>query len=374
MNKAKVLILTLAFLIASATYADISVEAAYSKPAPEGNRAEVEIGTITLPDLPPADQVRVAMKCAQICQSDRRILTGTKKSEALLREIVLGHEGVGQISQLSPEAKATDLKVGTYVVVLPHSVPNGDSVAERGFPNLSPNMKHIGFSLNGVFAEQMDFPKYNIFPISNASEMVKNFGEDPYLEQMVNTEPLACVQRAFKLLDEKQPGVLNKSVSRILILGAGPMGLLHAMHARMKYPKAKVVNYDISPVRRALAKQIMGESTVLDSTSGLANTFDVVVTSTSSADANSVDAPKLIKNGGVILLFSGINLHAGESSPEIAGVNVEAIHRTEDLRQIRGYRVGSKIKDFTLLGSSLHSPLLLGGEKEYLSNVTDVPG
>ncbi len=351
LSKARTALLIFIFSIRIA-YAQIYVDAAYSKPTAEKNRATVEIGTIALPNEPAPGEVRVAMKCAQICQSDRRILTGTKKSEALVREIVLGHEGVGRVSQMSADLKSENLQIGSYVVILPHYVPDNDPTTTKGFPNLSPNMKHIGFSLNGVFAEQMDFPKYNIFPISEADTMIRKFGENRYLEQMVNAEPLACVQRAFKLLDLKQPKILNRTSSRILILGAGPMGLLHALHARMKYPHAQVMSYDTNSTRRSLAKQILGKSAVLDSTAKFANSFDVVVTSTSSGEANSVDAPNLVKNNGVIVLFSGINMHKNEQSPKINGVNIEDVHRREDVKQIQNYRQGSHEKNFMLLGSS----------------------
>jgi threonine dehydrogenase-like Zn-dependent dehydrogenase len=335
-----------------ASFADEKVTAAFSQPIGSNTRAKVVIGQISLPDHPAPGEVRVEMKCGQICQSDRRVLMGTKKSEAITRSIVLGHEGVGRIDQLSAEALAQGYELGQHVVVLPHYVAPSDVQLARGTPNLSPEMKHLGFSLHGIFAEKMDLPAYTIFPIPRASQMISQFGEDVYYQQLVNAEPLACVQRAYKLLMEKLPNAMSAESPRVLILGAGPMGLIHNIHLKGIYPQAKVVNYDPVEMRRTLTRNLLGADSVIDSTAGLESTFDLVIVSTSSRSANEIDAPALVKNGGTVLLFSGINMQAGDSMPTFQGLDIETLHRYEDVRPVSVIERNGSKKTFHFLGSS----------------------
>src|SRR5437868_448358 len=86
--------------------AEVYTDVVHSVPQPELGHASVGYGEWVLPQNPPKGYVRVEMACAQICHSDRRVLAGTKSADVLFRELILGHEGVGLISALSPEAAA----------------------------------------------------------------------------------------------------------------------------------------------------------------------------------------------------------------------------------------------------------------------------
>ncbi|CAF4003161.1 unnamed protein product, partial [Rotaria sp. Silwood1] len=156
-----------------------------------------------LPLKPISGFCRVKLIRSQICNSDRRVLAGTKQSK-VNQSIVLGHEGIGIIEELSYENKQNDLKIGDLVVLGPHFVEENDIYLKKGLPNLSCQMKHMGIHINGVFANKMDFPEYTVNKIIGANEIIQQTTNlNDYYDQMVLIEPLACVQRGYKLLEKQ---------------------------------------------------------------------------------------------------------------------------------------------------------------------------
>lgn len=315
--------------------------AVYAQPRPGG--IEVVVGPWLLPAEPPEDSVRVEMVRCQICQSDRRVLQGTKTSTLQAKPTVLGHEGVGRVSQL-PRGYQGPLKVGDLVVLLPHYVKPDDPYEARGVPNLSPNMKHLGFHINGVFADKMDFPSYSVYPLPNPG-LFSAADETHYLDQMVKTEPLACTLRGYKKLSEA--GKMPKDGQSVLILGAGPMGILNAMYLQRRYPNLTVSLYDSDPKRRDLAKSLPNfRARVLDAVEG--NTkYDLVVTVMSDPKGNAEEAPRLVADRGAVLLFSGINLKPLDARPLVAGLDIETVHRREGTAEVEALG-----KRFTFVGTS----------------------
>lgn len=339
--------------IAAPVSAKFTTLALYSIPSDKDKAtANCEVGQWELPDRPAKGFYRVKMIRSEICNTDRRVLAGTKRAEVSSRKVVMGHEGIGRIYQVPEGAERTDLKIGDLVVVGPHYVEANDPLLKKGLPNLSPSMKHTGIHINGVFANYMDFPEYTIMKIPDGDEMLKKVGNpETYFDQMVMIEPLSCVQRGYKLLT-KQDYYQSQKINKALILGSGPMGVIHALHLQDQYPEISVDIFDIDPIRRELAKNVpMLKANVLDKLD-YAKEYDLVVTATSSKSTAVHDAVTLVRDNGVILLFSGIDLREGEPHPKVAAIDIEDVHRYEGSVRLINQDLGTKRKSIYFLGTS----------------------
>ncbi|CAF3973044.1 unnamed protein product, partial [Rotaria sp. Silwood1] len=219
-------------------------------------------------------------------------------------------------------------------------------------------MKHMGIHINGVFANKMDFPEYTVNKIIGANEIIQQTTNlNDYYDQMVLIEPLACVQRGYKLL-EKQDYFNVKTIKNVFILGAGPMGIIHAIHIQKIYPNLHVTITDIDPIRRKSAKNIRNlKINVVDEDYFNNNDieYDLIIVATSNRKANTIDSIRLIKNNGIILLFSGIDMKETDSRPIIGGIDIETIHRHEHSVQLINYNIesnGIRNKSIYFIGTS----------------------
>ncbi|MBI4861065.1 MAG: alcohol dehydrogenase catalytic domain-containing protein [Candidatus Riflebacteria bacterium] len=372
-------------LVAPACLAEVTTTAVFSEPVVEGGTFRVTVGRWTLPDVPPAGHYRVKMLRSEICNSDRRVLAGTKTSALASRKVVLGHEGLGTIEKLPPGGGDRALGPGDLVVLLPHLVRGDDPMLKKGLPNLSPDMKHLGLHVDGVFADTMDFSGSNIFKIPDSDTVRKRLQNDRmYHDQMVMVEPLACVQRGYKLL-AAQEYFRRGMIGSALVLGAGPMGVIHAIHLKKRFPGTAVDLYDIDPKRRNLARAVKNlKATVLEQHDPIRR-YDLVVVATSSAEASTRDAVRLVKDNGVVLLFSGVDMRPDDPRPTVGPVDLETTHRREGSVRLMNHDVDGSPKSIAFLGTSgyveadarsataeLHADLLLGDESVYRGVSTTV--
>lgn len=367
------LVFSLALLQSVPAHAEFSTLAVFSSPTEKAENTRVEVGQWYLPDKPAKGFYRVKMIRSEICNTDRRVLAGTKQAEVTQRKVVMGHEGIGRIYQTPERTTGTDLQIGDLVVVAPHYVDNNDESLKKGLPNLSPKMKHTGIHINGVFADYMDFPEYTIMKIPGSEELLKQVANpQTYYDEMVMIEPLACVQRGYTLL-QKQDYFQPAQIKEVLILGSGPMGLIHALHIQDQYPSYQVDIFDIDPLRRNLAKNVPFLRAHVLEQLDYSKQYDLVVTATSSESASVHDAVSLVRNNGVILLFSGIDLKEGQAHPKVASVDIEDVHRYEGSVRLINQDFDNKRKSIYFLGTSgyvhddfcssikeLHKDLLLG--------------
>ena len=336
---------------ATVALAAVQTQAVFSARLPGQDPQGIVVGDRTLPAAPPPDHIRVKLARSEICNSDRRASNGTKASDLHEREIVMGHEGIGRIQRLPPGyADEKGLKIGDLVVLTPHYVKNDDPMLRRGLPNLSPDMRHLGIHLDGVFADLMDFPAYNVHKIDGAEKILQATRDArSYYDQMVMTEPLACVRRGY----ERLKGYLQSGHPRtVLILGAGPMGVMHAMHLLKTYPELRISLYDVDPIRRRVAGALRLPGVTILERHDPALQYDLVVPVTSDRGANVTDAPRLVRDGGKVLLFSGIDMKEGDPRPMVGTLDIEAAHRQE--RSVRSTWNSSdgKLKTIHFLGTS----------------------
>ncbi|MBI4790403.1 MAG: alcohol dehydrogenase catalytic domain-containing protein [Chloroflexi bacterium] len=251
----------------------------------------VEPGRFELRDQPAyefeADQVLVRIAYAGICPWDVRVYLG-KKNVPLPR--LMGHEASGIVTQVGKDVD--HIRVGQRVAP-DFIVKCGVCLnCRRGRANKCSNPRFP----NGAYAEYAVLPHQNIHLLENATTS---------FESAAFMEPLACVFRGQKML-RLVPGETE------LVIGAGPIGLMHLQIARLF--GARVMVADVLPERLALARQL-GAHAILDNSNGDLKRAVMDWTNGCGADAAVVtvaaspvvlQAAECLGDGGRLNIFAGI--------------------------------------------------------------------
>lgn len=155
--------------------------------------------------VPAAGEVLVRVTRAGICGSDLHFYRGQFRG---IPGMVPGHEIAGVVES------GDGFAPGTPVAILP-TLPCGACPAcLRGQTPVCPGLTMLGISRPGGLQEFLAVPAVNVFPLPPAAP--------PALGSLA--EPLAVAVRALNRAGLK-PG------ARILVLGAGPIGLVTALLA-----------------------------------------------------------------------------------------------------------------------------------------------
>lgn len=261
---------------------------------------EKKVGTLALMDVPmPAvgpENVLVRVAYASICGSDGHVLRSElspdlykKVSSALPRPI--GHEISGYVAQLGETAaKVSGLHVGDRITANYRHFCNSCYFCRTGQENFCQHP--IAYS-NGM-SEYVSWHMSQIFKIPDEVSLL----------DASQTEPLSIALNACKT-------VFVRFGSRVLISGAGAIGLMAAQLARRAGASLVAVS-DIVAEKREIAKQC-GADAVFDPmdpewkreamalTDGLG--FDAVIES-SGASSAAQSVPELMSLNGHAVLFA----------------------------------------------------------------------
>jgi L-iditol 2-dehydrogenase len=266
------------------------------------------------PAISPREMLLRVAACA-ICGSDIRIRRFGASN--ITEPVTMGHEAVGTIVETG--AEVIGFGPGQRVAVAP-AIPCGEcAYCRRGVQTMCDDLRSIGYQFHGGFAEYMVVPG----PAIQAG-CVNVIPENLSFEEATLAEPLACAINGQELL-----GVgLDDTLA---ILGAGPLGCMHADLAKIRGAR-KVILVDVNPRRLELAKGfgadvlIDGEKEdvrqrVLEETGGLG--ASVVIVSAPSAKAQEQSLTLAAKHGRVSF-FGGLP----KSSPCIT-FNSNLVHYRE---------------------------------------------
>ena len=253
-----------------------------------------------LPDPRPerSDDVVVRVAANGICGSDLRALT-TPPQMAYDEGVVVGHEFVGEVSAVGDAV--TGVGLGDRVTAVPNINCQVCWYCRSGHLNLCENFVHLGSMRNGGAAEYVVVPERMIVPVP-----------DTLSDQMATlAEPLACVLNGTRAAGV-HPG------ETVLILGAGPIGLLYQMI--FKAAGAQVIVSEPGEHRAALAREL-GADAVIDPRRQDAVEAAREATGGRGADVSvdSVgmllnDAIAAVRKGGKVLVF-GLNEEARAEVP-----------------------------------------------------------
>lgn len=193
-------------------------------------------------------EVLVRVLSASICGTDLRILHGSHRKYPPGTIRIPGHEVVGMIAEVGGEID--NYSVGQRVFCAPNTGCGHCLQCITGNNNLCANYDALGVTSDGGFAEYIRIPaasvrQGNVIPVS---ELV-----DPAVAALM--EPFACVLRGQNAL-HIQPGEV------VLVLGAGPIGVMHTKLAKARGAGRVIVSEPIKD--RALQALRMGADRVVD--------------------------------------------------------------------------------------------------------------
>jgi L-iditol 2-dehydrogenase len=200
---------------------------------------DIRVESIQIPEIA-EDEVLIRVKASFICGTDVRFFKNGKPGSSD-EPLVAGHEIAGIIEKIGSEV--SEYQVGQRVGVAPNYGCGVCDICISGNTQMCKQSEALGVSVDGGFAEFMRVPaaavrQGNITPI----------GDSISFEEAALAEPLSCVYNAYEKIGI-YPG------DHVLVIGAGPIGLMHARVAQMAGAAAVYIN-DISKERLALAKQL----------------------------------------------------------------------------------------------------------------------
>lgn len=194
----------------------------------------LEIQERPLPQIKNQDDVLLRVEACGLCGTDLNILAVPPAHKAA-PGTVLGHEFVGTVEAIGAGVKY--LREGDRVVVAPRLICNQCRYCRRGFPNQCEDYKTLGISLDGGLAPYVVAPERALYKISR----------DVPLDDAVFAEVLSCVASGTTR-------VPVHAGENVVILGAGPVGLLYGMVYRAG-GAGKIIMTDVAPFRLDMARK-----------------------------------------------------------------------------------------------------------------------
>ena len=257
---------------------------------------EVELVEVAVPE-PAAGEVLIRVDAVTLCGSDTRIWNGEKK-HAMVWPTTIGHEAAGEVAALG--AGVTGFEIADAVSLEPWFSCGECPHCADGDTHICDNMTLFGYQVSGGLAEFAIIPEIAV----RSGQLVHNDSSiAPEIRALA--EPLACVYHGHVRSRITEGG-------SVLIMGGGPIGLLH-LDLALLAGATNVIVSEPSKRRRAFA-QGRGAHHVVDPTSE--DLGAIVRSSTGGKGVDSTivcigyaelvdQALTLTRKGGVINAFAG---------------------------------------------------------------------
>jgi L-iditol 2-dehydrogenase len=167
-----------------------------------------------------------------ICGTDLRIASGNHRAYPPGTVRIPGHEIAGRIEAVG---EGVNLEEGQPAFVAPNVGCGRCPQCRAGRVNLCVRPEAIGIHRDGGFAERLLLPasllsQGNVLPVPEGAD----------LRAIALVEPLACVLRGSDV----------RAGDLVVIVGAGPVGLMHLLVARLADPGAVIVSQRSGERRR----------------------------------------------------------------------------------------------------------------------------
>jgi len=207
----------------------------------------LKIKPFNLPSLGSHD-VRVRMKAVGICGSDVHYFKEMQLAHFIVKEpMVIGHECAGIIEEVGSEVKS--LVPGDRVALEPGISCWRCNQCKEGSYNLCPEMKFFATPpIHGSLANQVVHP----------ADLCFKLPENVTLEEGAMCEPLSVGVHACRRANIGPE-------TNVLIMGAGPIGLVTMLSARA-FGAPKIVIVDVDDHRLAVAMELGADGIVKVST------------------------------------------------------------------------------------------------------------
>jgi len=255
----------------------------------------LEIREVTLPHPGPGE-VLLQIKCAMTCGTD---LKAYRRGHPLWRlPAPFGHEFAGVVAEIGPEVQ--NFRPGDALMAAPTAPCDECFYCGRGQENLCTQA-----------IEKMVLGAYADYLLVGSHVVARNAFHKPDdlpFEEAALLEPLACVIHAQEI-------ARPEPFESVLIIGAGPFGLLHLLALRVLGVRDVIVAGRGAP-RLEWAHQLGADNVVDVSQTGAEEAIaringgfgpDLVIECTGQV-AGWVDAFARVRRGGRVVFFGGCPL------------------------------------------------------------------
>lgn len=274
----------------------------------------LEMQDVPTPTAGPGELV-LRVGANTVCGTDGRILRG-EKTAGVRPGVIMGHEFAGYVHEVGDGVEG--YKEGDLVGVMPTVPCLRCHYCLNHLEHVCLNAKLFGYWIDGGLAE---YVLVSAEAIERGAIVVADPGADP--AEIALAEPLGCVLN----------GVDNYGVDigdTVLIIGAGPIGLLHTMVAK-QMGASQIIVVNRSAPRLEIAEQVGATHTattgdvnvpeyVKELTGGLG--VDVAVQCIGALDLFQT-ALESVRNGG------RVNAFAGFPKGQMASIDPNLIHYNE---------------------------------------------
>ena len=259
-------------------------------------------GDIRVDDLPDpvcgAGELLVEVDACAVCGTDLK--TFNHGNPRIAPPLTMGHEFTGTVAEVGNSAVG-GFAVGERVVMATSISCGTCFYCRKGWTNLCVSLAPMGFTYPGGMAERVVIPAQAL----ENGHVVRTPKDMPAAHAAL-AEPVSCAVNSITQCD-MEPG------ATVLVLGAGPLGLMNACVARA-LGAGKIILSEISPPRleqahgfgidvlvnpneENLAQRVMAE------TEGLG--ADVAIVAAPAAQPQQ-EAVHLVRKRGTVVLFASL--------------------------------------------------------------------
>ncbi|MFT4225531.1 zinc-binding dehydrogenase [Micropruina sp.] len=271
-----------------------------------GPSAPARLSEIATPEPGPGE-VRIRVGANTVCGTDLRILRG-EKTKGVDLGVVLGHEVAGHVDAVGDGVR--NFEIGDLVAMPPSLICGLCGPCRRGYEHLCERVHLVGYDVNGGLADYMLMPR-----VAVANGLLMKAPATLKPAQLSLAEPLSCCLNG---LDNYRVEIGDT----VVILGAGPIGMIHLQLARLAGAE-KVIVSEPHAGRRARAAAL-GADVIVDPASQ--DLLEVVRDETGGAGADvavlCIGLPDLVneclsmvRKRGRVSIFAGL---AGDGWSNIA--------------------------------------------------------
>jgi L-iditol 2-dehydrogenase len=249
------------------------------------------IGKIAIKEIPTPqpqkDQALLKVRSSALCRTDAKMWKMGHRDLILPR--ILGHE-----------CCAIREDTGNRYVIWPGSACGRCDPCRNGYENLCHKMEILGFHKDGGFAEYAVVGESNLVPVpDNLSDNLACLAE-----------PLACAINALQMT-EVQKGM------KILIYGAGPVGLMMALAAKVR--EAVPTVYEINLEKIKISRNFQNKTGIRVMEKVPKDQWNTVINAAPALEIFKDGIDRLV-SGGCFCIFSGFTNSAGLTAKEIINV------------------------------------------------------
>ncbi len=274
----------------------------------EANRLELD--DVPVPEIGD-NEILIRIRAASICGTDIRMWKNGTANASAEQPLITGHEFAGDIVRTGRNVKG--YAPGERVSVAPNIGCGHCDMCVSGNTHLCRNMEAFGVTMNGGFAEYVKVPENAV-----VQGNVLKIADDLSYEAAALIEPLSCVYNGQILLGIR-PG------DDVLVIGLGPIGIMHIMTAGV-LGAGKIYVNDLSEERIRQACSMFPE--VLPIYGDIQEGFrsygiegvDICIIAAPAPDAQAASLEYMRMNGK-LLFFGGL-----PDSKKIVPINTNLIH------------------------------------------------